>query len=38
LNVNVVSDIRQIAIHTAQPLVPEPNTFAVEIIIEKLRD
>jgi hypothetical protein len=38
LNVRVhgVSDVRQIEIHTAQPLVPDPSTFEVEIAITKL--
>jgi hypothetical protein len=30
-----VSDIRQTKIHTAEPLVPEPSTFEVEMVIEK---
>jgi hypothetical protein len=38
LNVNVVSDVRHIAVHTAKPLVPELNAFEVEMVIEKLRD
>ena len=38
LNVNVVSDVRHIAIHTAKALVPEPCAFEVELPIEKLRD
>jgi hypothetical protein len=25
-------------IHTAEPLVPEPNAFEVELVIEKLRN
>ena len=37
-NVNVVSDVRQIAIHTAKPLVPEPSAFEVEMVIENLKD
>jgi hypothetical protein len=28
LNVHGVSDVRQIEIHTAEPLVPGPNPFA----------
>jgi hypothetical protein len=32
-----VSDVRQIEIHTAEPLVPEPSPFEVEIAIEKLK-
>jgi hypothetical protein len=38
LNVNVVSDVRQIAIYTAMPLVPEPSASEIEMVIEKLRD
>jgi hypothetical protein len=30
LNIQRVSDVRQIEIHTAEPLVPEPNPFEVE--------
>jgi hypothetical protein len=37
LNVQKVSDVRQIEIHTAQPLVPEPSTLEVEIVIAKLK-
>jgi hypothetical protein len=29
------SDVRETEIHTAEPLVPEPNSFEVEIAIEK---
>ena len=36
-NVQVVNDVRQIDIHTAEPLVPEPNAFEVELAIEKLK-
>jgi hypothetical protein len=35
--VNDVSDVRQREIHTAQPLVPEPSAFDVELAIEKLK-
>ena len=38
LNVHVVNDIRQTEIHTAEPLVPEPNAFVVEMATEKLKD
>jgi hypothetical protein len=34
--VHRVSDVRQIEIHTAEPLVPDPSPFEVEIAIEKL--
>jgi len=33
--VNDVSDVRQREIHTAQPLVPEPSAFDIELAIEK---
>jgi hypothetical protein len=36
-SVHGVSDVRQTKIHTAEPLVPEPSTFEVEIFIEKLK-
>jgi hypothetical protein len=35
LNVHRVSDVRQIEIHTAEPLVPDPNLFEVEIDVTK---
>jgi hypothetical protein len=37
LNVHGVSDVRQTEIHTAEPLVPEPSVFEVELVIEKLK-
>jgi hypothetical protein len=37
LNVHRVSDIRQIQIHTAEPLVPDPNPFKGEIVIANLK-
>ena len=37
LNVHGVNDIRQGEIHTAEPLVPEPSAFEVELAIEKLK-
>jgi hypothetical protein len=37
LNVHRVSDIGQTEICTAEPLVPGPNPFEVEIAIAKLR-
>jgi hypothetical protein len=37
LNVHRVSDVRQIELHTAEPLVPEPSPFEVEIAIAKLK-
>jgi hypothetical protein len=33
-----VSDVRQIEIHTAETLVPDPSLFEVEIAVEKLKD
>jgi hypothetical protein len=35
--IECVSDVRQIEIHTAEPLVPDPSPFEVEIAIEKLK-
>jgi hypothetical protein len=35
LNVYGINDVRQTKIHTAEPLVPEPSSFEVEIAIEK---
>jgi hypothetical protein len=35
LNVHRVSDIGQIEIHTAKPLMPDPSHFEVEIAIAK---
>ena len=37
LNVPGVSDVRQIEIHTAESLVPEPSASEVELAIEKLK-
>ena len=37
LNIHGVSDIRHTALHTAEPLVPEPSAFEVEMAIEKLK-
>jgi hypothetical protein len=37
LNVHGVNDVRQTEIHTAEPLVPEPSSYEVEIAIEKLK-
>ena len=33
-----VSKVRQTGIRTAEPLVPEPSTFEVEMAIEKLKE
>jgi hypothetical protein len=38
LNVHMVSDVRQIEIHTAESLVPETSPFEVEIAITKLEN
>jgi hypothetical protein len=35
--VHGVDDVRQAEVHTAQPLVPEPNAFEFELAIEKLK-
>jgi hypothetical protein len=37
LNVHGVNYVRQIEIHTAKPLEPEPSAFEVEMPIEKLK-
>jgi hypothetical protein len=37
LNILRVSDVRQIEIHTAEPLVPDPSPFEVEIVIAKFK-
>jgi hypothetical protein len=37
LNVHRASDVRQIEIHTAEPLAPYPSPFEVEIAITKLK-
>jgi hypothetical protein len=37
LNVHGVNDVRQIEIHPAEPVVPEPSDSEVEIPIEKLK-
>jgi len=37
LNVHGVNDVRQTEIHTAEPLVPEPGTFDLEMAIKKLK-
>jgi hypothetical protein len=35
--VHGVSDVRQIEIHTAEPLIPDPSPSEVEIAIAKLK-
>jgi hypothetical protein len=37
LSVHELSEVRQAEIHTADPLVPEPSAFEVELAIEKLK-
>jgi hypothetical protein len=37
LNVHNVSDVRQIEVHTAKPLVPSPSCLEVETAIAKLK-
>jgi len=37
LNVHGVNDVRQAEIHTAEPLVPKPNAFELELAMEKLK-
>jgi len=32
-----VNDVRQMEIHTTEPLVPEPSAFEIELVIEKLK-
>ena len=38
LNVHGAKDVRQEEMHTAEPLVPEPSAFEVELAIEKLKN
>ena len=37
LNVHGFHDVRQTETHTAEPLVPEPSAFEVDLAIEKLK-
>jgi hypothetical protein len=37
LNVHRVSDIRQLEVHTAEPIISDPSPFEVEIAIAKLK-
>jgi hypothetical protein len=37
LNLHNVSDVRQIEVHTAEPVVPGPSRLEVEIAIAKLK-
>ena len=38
LIVRGVNDVRRTDIHTAEPLVPEPSAFEIEMTFEKLKD
>ena len=35
--VHGVNDVKQTEIHTAEPLVPKPSAFEVELAIEKIK-
>ena len=37
LDVHGINDVRQTVIRTAEPLMPEPSIFELEMAIEKLR-
>ena len=37
MNVHGAKEVRQAEIDTAEPLVPEPSDFEVELAIEKLK-
>jgi hypothetical protein len=37
LNIHGVNDVTQTEVHTAEPLVPEPSAFEVEMAIEMLK-
>jgi hypothetical protein len=37
LNGNVVNEVRQTVIHTAEPLVHQLSVFGVELVIEKVK-
>jgi hypothetical protein len=37
LNIHGVNDVRRTEVHTAEPLVPEPSAFEVEMANEKLK-
>jgi hypothetical protein len=36
-NVHEINDVRQAEIHTAEPFLPEPSSFEIEIAIEKVK-
>ena len=37
MNARAVSDVRQTEIHTAEPLLPVPSAFEVELATDKLK-
>ena len=37
LNVHGDNDVRQTEVHTAEPLLPKPSAFEVEVAVEKLK-
>ena len=37
IDAHVVNDVRQTEIHTAEPQMPEPSAFEVEMAVEKLK-
>jgi hypothetical protein len=37
LKINMISDVRQVEIHTAEPLVPDRSSFEVVLAIAKLK-
>jgi hypothetical protein len=37
INVHSVSDVKQIEIHTPEPLIPDPSLFEVGIAVAKLK-
>jgi hypothetical protein len=37
LNIQGINDVRQTEVHTAEPLVPEPSAYEVEMAIVKLK-
>jgi hypothetical protein len=38
LNIHRISDVRQMDIHTAEPLVPDPSPFDLHIAIAELKN
>jgi hypothetical protein len=37
LNLHGVNEVRQTEIHTAEPLMPEPSAFELQLVNEKLK-